>query len=155
MNIEAILEEFGINRKAYYVPKGSQAYLFIPINHSEAPRTFEARGLITSVEGKSYLVLYPPAGVVNAESLESGIYDYLVERTGLADSVDVFDHGEKIIVEIQKPKAKVLAKRCLEAIGSIEASIVASVSAVVKKRVVQIESEEEEKNKKRVVLKLI
>ncbi|MEM0203251.1 MAG: hypothetical protein QXO16_04630 [Archaeoglobaceae archaeon] len=155
LNIEAILEEFGINKKAYYVPKENKAYLLIPIDHEEVPKSFEVKGLITSIDGKNYLSLFPPAGVVSVESLEAGIYDYLVEKTGLADSVNVLDQGERIVVEIQKPKAKVFAKRFREVAGSMEASIVASVAAVAKGKVVQIESEEEEKNRRKVVLRVL
>ena len=136
-SLEAILEEFGISRRGYYVraPDG-RIYLYVPINEDSGPPAGagEPSGLVYREGSLSYLVLVPPAAELvktpelSAMSFESAVSYVLVDLMEVADSVEVVTDGF-ITLRLKGVKSHVSASRFKEVFGSLEASIAACIAA--------------------------
>lgn len=136
-SLEAILEEFGIFQKGYYVraPDG-RVYLYVPLNEDLGPPAEEEEpsGLVYKKGSLSYLVLIPPAAElvktpeVSAMSFESAVNYMLVDLMEVADSVEVVTDGF-MTLRLRRVKPHVSAGRFKEVFGSLEASIVACIAA--------------------------
>lgn len=137
LNIEALLEELNITNKGYYV-KGvdGRVYVLIPIGRDSGPPTgeFEVKGLVAKTHDKKYLVVVPPSSevTISQELSEAGFDDalnyLLVDLTELAESVET-SHGEYVVVKIKKLKSHLTSWRFRNVLGSLEASMAASLLA--------------------------
>lgn len=174
-NTEALLEELGVSGRGFYVPgKDGSVRVFVPMGNPSAddsdyqqPPPLDARadGLVTKIDGRQFLVVFPPAYSLmknrdrdqEADSpgkadLEGTISEALVEETGLADSVKASELKFAAIVEISSPKSKAGSGRVRHSMGSLEAGIAAAVVAQSRNRAVSIESEQDlEKGRRRKV----
>ena len=137
LSLEAILEEFDISRRGYYVraPNG-RVYLYVPLDENVGPPSEEVEpsGLIYREGGSRYLVLIPPASElvktpeISGMSFESALTYVLVDLTEAADSVDVLTNGF-ITVRFRNVRSHVSAGRFKAVFGSLEASIAACIAA--------------------------
>ncbi len=137
LNIEALLEELNISNKGYYVKASDgRVYVFIPVGRDGGPphEVFEVKGLLAKCGESRYLVVVPPSSeilkvgeVLNAR-FEEALNYVLVDLTELAESVEV-SVGEKVVVKIVKPRGHLTSLRFRNVLGSLEASITASILA--------------------------
>ena len=138
LNIEALLEELNITNKGYYV-RGADGriYVFIPIDRDSGPPIgeFEFKGLVTKVNDKRYLTIIPPSSeIVNIQELSEAEFNdalsyVLVDISELAESVETYTVGYHIVVRVKKPRGYVASWRFRNVLGSLEASIAASLLA--------------------------
>jgi len=139
LGLEAILEEFDVLERGYYVraPDG-RVYVYVPIRDENKPPHIisEPAGLIHK-EGKyEYLVLVPPASELikspelSGISMESALNYVLIDLLEVADSVEVIADSF-ISVKLRKVKSQVSAGRFKMVFGSLEASIAACISASI------------------------
>jgi len=179
VNIEALLEELGASRKGYYVPKADgSVQVYVPMGKNASddgdgddndndndndngrgkapPLDAPIEGLITKVDGRQFLVIFPPAsslmknlpageaeGSAKGADLEGAISEAIVDEAGLADSLRVTESGQAVTVEISSPKSKAGAGRVRQVMGSLEAGIAAAVAAQTRGRAARVESEED------------
>lgn len=196
LNIEAVLEDTGATRRAYYVPGnlksaekggatpgtaggpaggspgsvGGAVRAFVPLGRGSAagdageriPSRWEAAGLVTTLDGTDYLVVYPPGAALASNEgeggdLESVLNECLVEESGLVESVKAAEDGSSVVVEIRNPRSRVGSGRVRRVLGSLEAGTAAALIASSKGRVARIASEEEQDGgrRKRVVVELL
>jgi len=138
LNIEALLEELNITNRGYYV-KGAdgRVYVLIPIGRDTGPPIgeFEIKGLVTKIQDRKYLTIIPPSSeIIYVQELsEAGFDDALnyiiVDLSELAESVETSTVGEYVVVKIRKPRGHVASWRFRNVLGSLEASIAASLLA--------------------------
>ena len=154
MNVEALLEEFDVREKAVYLPpKDGQAVAFVPLAVNPHPPEFEAmldapRRLVSEAGGVPVLLVIPPgselvraAELSEASGLEDAIQYILTEVSELCSSAKAVVTGDRLVVEMRGIKLKTEAAKYLVSLGSIPASIAASVATTVLKRGVKLESE--------------
>jgi len=136
-SLEAILEEFDISRRGYYVrAEDGRVYLYVPLDEDKGPplEVSEPSGLIYKEGVSRYLVLIPPAfelmraPEISGMSFESALNHILVDLTEFADSIDVVADGF-ITVRLKNVKSHVSAGRFIAVFGSLEASIAACLAA--------------------------
>jgi hypothetical protein len=138
LNIEALLEELNITNRGYYV-KGAdgRVYVLIPIGRDTGPPIgeLEIKGLVTKIQDGKYLTIIPPSSeIIYVQELsEAGFDDALnyiiVDLSELAESVETSTVGEYVVVKIRKPRGHVASWRFRNVLGSLEASIAASLLA--------------------------
>ena len=137
LNIEAILEELNISNRGYYVRAADdRVYVLIPIGRDAGPpsREFEVKGLIAKNHDRRYLLVIPPSSeIIQVEEVSrAGFNDalsyVLVDLTELAESVET-SSGERFIVRVKKPRGHLTSLRFRNVLGSLEASIAASLLA--------------------------
>ncbi|MEN3052308.1 MAG: hypothetical protein ABC606_00725 [Candidatus Methanosuratincola petrocarbonis] len=180
LNIEAILEDTGATNRGYYVPAtaegkkgaagggeedGGMVRVFVPLGDdaSVVPSRWEARGLVSVIDGREYLVLHPPGALLlrNEElsgDLESLLHTFLVEETGLVESVSASEEaGGSVAVEFRKPRARAVSGRVGKMLGSLESGIAAAVIASARGKVARVASEEdsEKGDRRRAVIELL
>jgi hypothetical protein len=154
MNVEAVLEEFDAHEKAVYLPpKDGLAVAFVPLSSNPHLPTFDAlmaapRRLLTEAEGSPVLLVIPPGSELvraselsEASGLEDAIQYVLTEVSELCSSAKAVTTGDRFVVEMKGIKVKTEAAKYLTIMGSIPASIAASVSATVLKKGVTLMSE--------------
>jgi hypothetical protein len=137
LNIEALLEELNITTRGYYV-KGSdgKVYVLIPIGRDIGPPIgeFEFKGLVTKINDRKYLALIPPSSeIIHVQELAEAEFDdalnyVLIDFSELAESAET-STGEHVVVKIKKPRGHVASWRFRNVLGSLEASIAASLLA--------------------------
>jgi len=155
LNIEALLEEFDAKEKATYMPpKEGLAVAYVPLSSNPHSPSFDdfakaPRRLVTELEGVPVLMVVPPgAELVRANELseESGLEDalqyVLVEVSELCSNVKAVVAEDKLVVGMKGVKVKTEAAKYLLCLGSIPASIAASVAATVTKKGLTLVSEE-------------
>ncbi|MDG6902847.1 MAG: hypothetical protein JRM80_12935 [Nitrososphaerota archaeon] len=155
MNVEALLEEFDVREKAFYLPpKDGQSVAFVPL--ATNPRSPEPqalidapRRLVSDAGGVPVLLVVPPGSEMvraselsEASGLEDAIQYILTEVSELCSSAKAVVAGDRLVVEMKGIKVKTEAAKYLVSLGSIPASIAASVAATVLKKGVTLESEE-------------
>ena len=138
LNIEALLEELNITNRGYYV-KGAdgRVYVLIPVGRDIGPPIggFEIKGLVTKIQDRKYLTVIPPSSeIIYAQELSevrfSDALNYiLVDISELAESVETSIVGEYVVVKVKKPRWHVASWRFRNVLGSLEASIAASLLA--------------------------
>jgi hypothetical protein len=154
MNVEALLEEFDVHEKGVYLPpRDGQSVAFVPLSVNPHPPAYEAvagapRRLLSDAGGVPVLMVVPPGSeLVRAAELSegSGVEDaiqyVLTEVSELCSSAKAVVSGDRLVVEMKGVKVKTEAAKYLASLGSIPASIAASVAATVLKRGVTLESE--------------
>jgi len=162
LNVEAVIKQLNASKKGYFVPKEDGTVLvYVPLEGGEEyPPTGQVSvdGFIARANNRSYLLLYPPTsfmftGINIGEDFEGSLQEYLVESTKFADDVRVTKEDDKVLVEVDNPNGKTVPEAVKKVIGSTEASLVATILAVTKKKTVWIESEEDIASVKFVKLK--
>ncbi len=154
MNVEAVLEEFDVQQKAVYLPpRDGEAVAYVPLSSNPHPPSLEAllsapRRLVTVADGVPVILVIPPgaelvraAELSEASGIEDAIQYILTEVTELCSSVKAVVTGDKLVVEMKGIKVKTEAAKYLLSLGSIPASISASVAATVTKKGITLVSE--------------
>lgn len=146
------------------VPVGG-VRVFVPLREGEekVPSSWRAGGLVVELEGMQYLVVHPPGYLLleNEElsgDLESLMHEYLVEQTGLVESVRVVEGGgSSVLVELKRPRTRTGHGRVARVLGSLEAGTAAVIAASAKGRVARVASEYEsvDGKRKRAVIELL
>lgn len=163
-NLAALLEELGLRSRAVYLPLpegGGRPRALIPLSEDgplpsvgqALPGRLIARygpnledmGLVVTTPGAVSLdgISLAPGG--GPDQIEGVLNHILVGIMDLADGVSVHGLGDRITVEVVKPKLKyenIWFYRCL---GSPLASIAATVTSQALARPVRVGSEEETK----------
>ena len=138
LNIEALLEELNVTNKGYYVRGADgRVYVFIPIDRDSGPPIgeFEFRGLVTKVNDERYLTIIPPSSeIANIQEMLEAEFDdalsyVLVDLSELAESVETYTAGDHVVVRVKRPRGHVASWRFRNVLGSLEASIAASLLA--------------------------
>lgn len=178
LNIEAILEDTGATNRGYYVPATAQGKkggeesgeedkgmvrVFVPLGDDAVPSRWESRGLVSVIDGREYLVLHPPGALLlkNEElsgDLESLLHTFLVEETGLVESVSAAEEaGGSVAFEFRRSRAVEVSGRVKRVMGSLESGIAASVIASARGKVVRVASEEdsEKGDRRRAFIELL
>jgi len=136
-SLEAILEEFKVSEKGYYVRAvDGRVYVYVPLGGDHGPPRSEQapQGLIHRDDGSRYLVLVPPASElvrspeISSMSFESAVGYVMIDLTELADSIEVVTDGF-ITIRLRSVKSHVSAWRFKQVFGSLEASIAACIAA--------------------------
>ena len=160
MNVEALLEEFDVREKAFYLPpKEGQAVAYVPLAINPHPPAYEAlldapRRLVSDAGGIPVLMVIPPGSELvraselsEASGLEDAIQYVLTEVSELCSSAKAVLSGDRLVLEMRGIKVKTEAAKYMLSLGSIPASIAASVAATVLKRgVVLVDETIEGKN---------
>jgi hypothetical protein len=137
LNIEALLEELNISNRGYYVKAADdRVYAFIPIGGDTGPPSggVEVKDLIARGPKGKYLVVVPPSSeIIRVEEVSRAEFDdalkyVLVDLAELAESVETAT-GEHIVIKIKKPRGHLTSLRFRNVLGSLEASIAASLLA--------------------------
>ena len=161
LSLEAILEEFDVSRRGYYVrADDDRVYLYVPLGEDRGPpaERAEPSGLIHEEGGSRYLVLIPPASEliripeISGASLDSALTYMLVDLLEVADSVDVVSNGV-VTIRLKNVKSHVTAGRFKSVFGSLEASIAACLTANLI-GVVRVSDEILEGNSKVIILEV-
>jgi len=161
LSLEAILEEFDISRRGYYVrAEDGRVYLYVPLSEDGRPPTkrVEPSGLIHEEGDSRYLILIPPASElikipeISGMSLDSALTYMLVDLMEVADSIEVMSDGF-ITVRLKNVKSHVTAGRFKSVFGSLEASIAACLTANLI-GVVKVSDEILEENSKVIILEV-
>ena len=159
MNVEALLEEFDVREKGVYLPpKDGQSVAFVPLSTNPHAPDYAAmldapRRLVSEAGGVPVLLVVPPGSELvraselsEASGLEDAIQYVLTEVSELCSSAKAVVTGDRLVVEMKGIKVKTEAAKYLVTLGSIPASIAASVAATVLKRGVTLASETIEGN---------
>ena len=154
MNVEALLEEFDVREKAVYLPpREGESVAYVPL--ASNPRVPSAdslmkapRRLVSEADGVPVLLVVPPGSELvrasefsEASGLEDAIQYVLTEVTELCSSAKAVVAGDRLVVEMKGIKVKTEAAKYLSSLGSIQASIAASVAATVLNKAVTLVSE--------------
>lgn len=137
VNVARVLEEFGASLKAVYLKGG---YILVPLT-SPSPDFDDVNPdrLISGSRGRYALVLKAPRLDVGLGDPEAAITQVLVDTLGLCDDVKVIRAGDKVLVEVVKPKEPIEAKRFLDVLGPLTVQIAAAVLAEAIKSALQLE----------------
>jgi hypothetical protein len=140
LNIEALLEELNITNKGYYVKAvDGRVYALIPISSDVGPPRgeFELKGFVTKIDDRKYIVVVPPSTeIIRAQELSEAKFEdalnyVLVDIAELAESVESVSMENHVIVSIKKPRSRLASWRFRNVLGSLEASIAASLLAKI------------------------
>jgi hypothetical protein len=168
LNVEALLEEFNVKEKAIYLPpKDGLSVAYVPLSSNPHPPSFDdltnaPRRLVTELEGVPVLMVVPPgAEVVIANELSegSGLEDalqyVLSEVSELCSSVKAVLTEDRLVVEMGGVKIKTKSAKYLLCLGSIPASVAASVAATITRRGLTLVAEEIDGKKSVATFKLV
>jgi hypothetical protein len=138
LNIEALLEELNITNKGYYVKAvDGRVYALIPTGSDIGPPRgeFELKGLVAEIDDRKYIVVVPPSSeIIRAQELSEARFEdalnyVLVDIAELAESVESVSGENHVVVSIKKPRSRLASWRFRNVLGSLEASIAASLLA--------------------------
>lgn len=162
LSLEAILEEFNISGKGYYVlsPSG-RVYVYVPIRGENKPPLLvsEPIGLIHKEGNFEYLVLVPPASELvkspelSGMDLESALNYIFVDLMEFADSVEVI-MDDLISIKLKKVRSQISAERFKTVFGSLEASVAACILTNLF-GVMRVVNEIEEDDEKIIILEVL
>ena len=159
VNLEALLEEFDVKAKGYYVPRGDEVYVYVPLKEGVGPpKGYDPpRGLFVEEGGGPYLVLVSPssyiAKLVSSTDLELAIAEALVDLCELVRSVRVALVGD-VMLEVKDPSVSLGNAGFEKVLGSLEASTAATLAAKLLGRPVRVASEEVRKGGKVIRLEV-
>ena len=155
LNVEAVLEEFDVHEKAVYLPpRDGESIAFVPLSSNPHLPAIEAllsapRRLVSEAGGVPVLMVVPPGAELvraselsEASGLEDAIQYILTEVSELCSSAKAVTTGDRLVLEMKGIKVKTEAAKYLLCLGSIPASVAASVAATVLKKGVTINSED-------------
>lgn len=114
-----------------------RVYVLIPVGKDVSPpiEGFECKGLVTKIHDRKYLTIIPPSSeIIHVQELSEAEFNdalnhVLVDLSELAESVESSIVGEYVVVKIRKPRGHVASWRFRNVLGSLEASIAASLLA--------------------------
>ena len=154
MNVEALLEEFDVREKAIYLPpREGESVAYVPLASRPRPSSVDSlvkapRRLVAEADGVPVLLVVPPGSELvraselsEASGLEDAIQYILTEVSELCSSAKAVVAGDRLVVEMKGIKVKTEAAKYLVTLGSIPASIAASVASAVLERGVTLTSE--------------
>lgn len=154
MNVEALLEEFDVREKGVYLPpKEGESVAYVPLASNPHLPSVESllnapRRLVSEADGVPVLLVIPPGSELvraselsEASGLEDAIQYVLTEVSELCSSAKAVVAGDRLVVEMRGIKVKTEAAKYLVTLGSIPASIAASVASAVLKRGLSLVSE--------------
>jgi len=173
-NISALIEELGLNSKAVYMPSSitsGEPKALIPLHSNPNPPKPKAPlpkrlvvkygsnpedlGLLITTPGSTIIDLLESKPGPAPADVESTISSLLTGITGMADSVKLTIEGERILVEVSKPRLEHRNTGIYACLGSPLASIIASVVAEALNEPIIIENEEYSKGKAVIELKVL
>ena len=173
-NVSALVEELGLNTKAVYMPSsitGGEPKALIPLHSNPnppKPKTSLPKRLVvkygSNSEDLGLLITTPGSTIINLleskpgsapADVESTISSLLTGITDMADSVKLTIEGERILVEVSKPRLEHRNASIYTCLGSPLASIIASIVAEALNEPVMIENEEYSKGKAVIELKVL
>ena len=168
LNVEALLEEFDTKERALYVPpKDGVAVAFVPLSGDRDIPSYEAlsaapRRLVSEVEGVPLLMVVPPGSelarageLAGDSSVEDALEYVLVDTAELCSSVRAVSAENRWVVELKGVKVKTEAAKYLHCLGSIPASVAASVITTVTQRGISLASEELDARRSVVIFKMM
>jgi hypothetical protein len=128
VNVARLLEEFGASEPALYTRGGLAA---VPLNGKlpEGVKPSPER-LLAGVRGSYFLSIALPNPPIEAGDPEAALSSLLVDTLGLCDGVKVARSGDRVIVEIAKPKVRGEAARFESVLGPLPVHLAASALAV-------------------------
>ncbi|MCW4025649.1 MAG: hypothetical protein NWF01_11565 [Candidatus Bathyarchaeota archaeon] len=163
-NISSIVEEIGLKSKAIYLPStitGDKPKALIPLDtqailgNKQLPKRLIVKygknpqdvGLLIITPGSTVSNIIEHKPDSSAQDLESAISQVLLNTVNLADNVRVMMDAEKVLVEVTNPRLENSNMWIYQIIGTPVASIIASVTAQVLEKQVQIKNEQASKGK--------
>jgi hypothetical protein len=172
-NISAIVEELGVNSKAWYLPSsmaGGKSMALIPlksthdiklqnpvlnkrliVKHGCGPDDF---GLLLSTAGSSVSGFVSVKTDAGASDLEAALGTVLSNVVNLSDGARVVLEGDLVRVEVFNPRLEFRKMWVYEILGSPIAAIVASVVAEVLDKPVFVVGEQAGSGKRMVELEM-
>jgi hypothetical protein len=171
-NISSIVEETGIKSKAVYLPSsitGDKPKALIPLDaqinlgNKQLPKRLIVKygknpqdvGLLIITPGSTISSLSEPKPDCSTQELESAISQVLLNTINLADNIRVKTEDEKVLVEVTNPRLENSNMWIYQIIGTPLASIIASTTAQVLDKKVQIKNEQESKGKVLIELEIV
>ncbi|MEM2298724.1 MAG: hypothetical protein QXW23_04315 [Thermofilaceae archaeon] len=153
VNVARVLEEFGASLKATYIKGG---FVLAPLtNPSPDINGARLEHLISGSRGRYGLVLKAPRLEVEPGDPEAALTRVLVDTLGLCDNVRVVRTGDRVLVEIVKPREPVEARRFSEVLGPLSAHLAAAALAEALGGALQLEEIEREGKSIRVSLRVV
>lgn len=127
VNVARILEEFGAREPALYTREGITV---VPLN-GKLPDGFRPspERLVSGSRGSYVLTFTLPRLAEEAGDAEAVLRDVLVDVLGLCDGVRVARTGERVLVELVKPKTPETSARFESVLGPLPAHVAAAVLA--------------------------
>ncbi|MCC6050330.1 MAG: hypothetical protein LM580_06465 [Thermofilum sp.] len=128
VNVARLLEEFGASEPALYTRGG---LAIVPLNGKlpEGVKPSSER-LLGGARGSYFLSIALPNPPIEAGDPEAALASLLVDTLGLCDGVKVARSGDRVIVEIAKPKVRGEAARFESVLGPLPVHLAASALAV-------------------------
>jgi hypothetical protein len=141
INVEALLEEFdAVGKAVYLAPRDDRVYCFVPLSGEVVSSGFDRVSVrvVSRVGGVDGLFVFPPGGeVVRLAGLgeESGAEDalvyVLVDYVELVEGVRAVETGDRVVVELLRPRVDTEYSRYRECLGSLATSVAGCVLAWV------------------------
>jgi hypothetical protein len=153
INVEALLEEYDALGKAIYFHNNERIHAFIPIPEKIKPAKFRLPNnnvrIKTSIDNVDGIIVFPPgselvrlAKVPEEIGLEDALNLILVDYTEIVEGLKAVEDGNRVVVELTKPKQDTEYDRVRKCLGSLGLSIAGSVIAEVLDKSVSFEREE-------------
>ncbi|MEM0235486.1 hypothetical protein [Thermofilum sp.] len=159
-NLAIFFEALGTSSVSTYVDYGGEVYIFISNRIVDNPPKDPPKSMFINLDGGRAIVLRSPISSIISRFLEEGgdidsiTNHILVEVLEIAENVMCVESGENISFNVKKPSISVPA-RIEKAIGSIYASIIASIASSIYKCPIVIIMDREEDDKRIIVLRRI
>lgn len=144
VNVEALLEEFNADHPGYYLPpRGDRVYCYVPLDDGFDERSLvrlekQPLRLVNNIYGVNGLCVFPPgsevvrlAGLGEESGVEDALVYVLVDFTELVEGVRAVVNGDRVIVELIKPRVDTEYTRFKKCLGSVPASVAGCVLALV------------------------
>ena len=128
VNVARLLEEFGASEPALYTRGG---LAIVPLNGKlpEGVKPSSER-LLGGARGSYFLSIALPNPPIEAGDPEAALASLLVDTLGLCDGVKVARTGDRVVVEVAKPKVRGEAARFESVLGPLPVHLAASALAV-------------------------
>jgi hypothetical protein len=144
VNVEALLEEFDAGQRGYYLPpRDGRVYCFVPLAAGFDERNLQRFDnvplrVVSSVLGASGVSVFPPgsevvrlAGLGEESGVEDALVFVLVDYVELVESVRAVVSGDRVVVELVKPRVDTEYARFRQCLGSVPSSVAGCVLAWV------------------------
>ena len=146
VGVEAVLEEFNARERAAYLPpRDGRVVAYIPFKAGDYSSSWRAQDaplrVVTEVGGEPALMVFPPGSEIvrlaqpereGGESDVEGALEYvLVDFLEAVESVKSLSVGERVVVEIRKPRIVTEFPRFNAVLGSLPTSVSGCVVAHV------------------------
>jgi len=142
VNVEALLEECNATGKAFYLPpKEGRVYVFVPLRSNphlpDASDVMRApMRVITEARGSPGLLIFPPgselirlSGLSSGSGFEDALRDVLVDFVEAVEDVKAVGEGDRVVVDLVKPRLRTDFPRLRKVLGSLVTSIAGCVLA--------------------------